>query len=255
MSHRVLPPKGTSPFNVPLATGENARKKIDNPKNIGFRGRHAHGKAPDDPVYPSRQLTASPKVGFVDWRTGGRALLVAAMAAIEGKILRTRGSIMKWQMFPPCSPKCGWSCHKARNRVLCSWFTPGTVHEHLVKMDGLLTQFKGAKTVSLSNPPFRPMSQVGMRNRFAGVPMRWNEEQKNFEHILEQPDPAFGINPELRIDPSSHPEDDGTLSFRGGYDSDEDTEAQSNRETHRLIIENDPHSQLEAQLVTESRHI
>ncbi len=85
--------------------------------------------------------------------------------------------------------------------------------------------------------------------------MRWNEEQKNFEHISEQPDPAFGINPELRIDPSSHPEDDGTLSFRGGYDSDEDPEAHSNRETHRLIIENDPHSQLEAQLVTESRHI
>ena len=255
MSHRVLPPRGTSPFNVPLATGENARKKIDNPKNIGFRGRHAHGKAPDDPVYPSRQLTSSPKVGFVDWRTGGRALLVAAMAAIEGKFFRTRGAIMKWQMFPPCSPKCGWSCHKARNRVLCSWFTPGTVHEHIAKMDGLLTQFKGAKMVSLTEPPFRPMSQVAMRNRFASVPMQWNKETNQFEHTTAQPDPAFGLRPELRIDPSEHPEDDGTLSFRGGYDSDEDPEADLAREDARLALASDRNSQLEAELVSKSWHI
>lgn len=206
MSHKDPVPVSTSPFNVPVSTGETARKKIDLPKNIGFRGRHAHGKAPDDPVYPTRQLGPSPRMGFVDWRTGGRALLVAAMAAIEGKILRTRHSILKWQMFPTCSPMCGFSCHKASNRVLCAWFTPGTVHEHYTNMIGSLTIFKGAKNVRLNKPPVKPMTQVAQCHKLAALPMTITPTR--MEPIEEQPDPAFGLEP-INED---------------GYDSDEDPE-------------------------------
>ena len=250
MSHRTEVPKGTSPFNVPLSTGDTARKKFDNPKNIGFRGRHAHGKAPDDPVYPTRQLTGSPKIGFVDWRTGGRALLVAAMAAIEGKLLRTRGAIMKWQMFPTCSPSCGWSCHTARNRVLCAWFKPGTVHEHLTRMDGLLTKYKGSKLITIKNPPFRPMSQVAMRNRKNAVPMEFKDGQ--FVPIEAQPDPAFGIR--LDQQRTVHPEDDGTLDYRNGYDSDEDLEAKG-KEDLLNVSQFDEKSRQEEDLITKSLHI
>lgn len=243
MSHREETPRWTSPFNVPVSTGETARKKVDNPKNIGFRGRHAHGKAPDDPVYPTRQLAPTPKLGFVDWRNGGRALLVAAMAAIEGRILRTRSAIMKWQMFPPCSPKCVWSCHKARNRVLCSWFVPGSVHEHIVKMDGLLTPFKGSKLVSIQNPPFRPMSQVALRNKFNAVPMEW--KSGGFVHVNEQPDPAFELRPDRR---NPRPlENDGSMDFPDGYDSDEDRER--GYEIDEMIVKNDKKSQIEADMI------
>ena len=169
MSHKYQPPVSTNPFNVPVSTGETARKKVDVAKNIGFRGRHAHGKAPDDPVYPSRQLGATPRMGFVDWRTGGRALLVAAMAALEGRILRTRNSILKWQAFPTCSPSCGFACHKAQSRILCKWFTPGTVHEHYTQMDGLLTMYKGPKEIRLAKPPTKPMSQVAEINKFSST--------------------------------------------------------------------------------------
>ena len=200
-------------------------------------------------MYPTRQLTASPRLGFVDWRTGGRALLVAAMAAIEGRILRTRSAIMKWQMFPTCSPQCGYSCHKARNRVLCAWFTPGTVHEHIYKMSGLLTQFKGSKLISIQKPPFRPMSQVASRNRFNAVPMRLVDGK--FEHAVEQPDPAFGIHADRRR--LNHPEDDGTLDFRNGYDSDEDEEAKGERELDLTWV--DEASRAEAELINNSVHI
>jgi hypothetical protein len=238
MSHIYEKPKSTSPFNVPLSTGENARKKIDLPKNIGFRGRHAHGKAPDDPVYPTRQLAPTPKLGFVDWRNGGRALLVAAMALIEGKILRTRSAIMKWQMFPPCSPKCMWSCHKARNRVLCSWFVPGSVHEHFVKMDGLLTQFKGPKYVSIQNPPFRPMSQVAHKNRFNAVAMEWKDGK--FVHLKPLADPAFGLRSDMRNN-----NDDG-------YDSDEDSEMRDMNEIEANLVKFDEKSRQEAEMISRS---
>ena len=249
MTHRYETPKGTSPFNVPLSTGDTARKKTDSPKNIGFRGRHAHGRAPDDPVYPTRQLTASPKIGFVDWRTGGRALLVAAMAAIEGRILRTRSAIMKWQMFPTCYPSCGYSCHKARNRVLCAWFKPGTVHEHLTSMDGLLTPYKGSKLIPIANPPFRPMSQVAMRNRFNAVPMKFVDGK--WISIEPQVDPAFGIDPQRRR--PKHPEDDGSLDYRNGYDSDEDPEAVAERELD--LVQFDEASRAEANLINSNMHL
>jgi hypothetical protein len=223
MAHRELPPKGTSPFNVPISTGENARKKIDNPKNIGFRGRHAHGRAPDDPVYPTRQLGASPRMGFVDWRTGGRALLVAALGLIEGKVLRRRGELMKWQMFPPCGSKCGWSCQKSKSRVLCDWFTPGTVHEHIARMDGVLTRFKGAQSIDPAKPPIRPLPQVAMRNRFCSVPATVTRDGR-LVPVEPTVHPAFGRSPAHRRDPTSYPEDDGTLSFTNGYDSDDDPE-------------------------------
>lgn len=239
MSHIYEKPNSTNSFNVPQSTGESARKRVDNPKNIGFRGRHAHGKAPDDPVYPTRQLAPTPKLGFVDWRNGGRALLVAAMAAIEGRILRTRSTIMKWQMFPPCSPKCGYSCHKARNRVLCSWFVPGTIHEHIVKMDGLLTQYKGPKFVSIQNPPFRPMSQVAMRNRNNAVPMVWTEN--GFVHTQELPDPGFGLDPTRK------------RGVDDGYASDEDPECKGQEDLD--MCKYDEKSKIEAEFINKNLHL
>ena len=241
MSHREESPKGTSRFNVPLSTGENARKKIDVAKNIGFRGRHAHGKGPNDPVYPTRQLGPSRKIGFVDWRTGGRALLVAAMAAIEGKFLRTRASILNWQRYPTCSPQCGWSCHKAKNRLLCAWFTPGTAHEHMARMDGLLRKFKGSKLISIDRPPFRPMSQVALRNSKNAVPMRLLENGK-LEHLHPLPDPAFGIDPERK-----------RQSVENRYDPDEDLEAQGDADLD--LTRYDAASMREAELIAKNPHI
>ena len=238
MSHKQVAPTSSSAFNVPVSTGETARKKIDSPKSIGFRGRHAHGKGPNDPVYPTRQLGPSPRMGFVDWRTGGRALLVAAMGAIEGKFLRTRSQILKWQSVPVCSPQCGVSCHKARNRVLCAWFTPGSAHEHSVRMTGLLTKFKGSKNFDPANPPFRPMSQVALRNRFAAVPMKLGDDGL-FSHLSPPPDPAFELDPELR-----NPD---------GYASDEDPE-----ETGKDLMDlarYDPRSMAEVELVSRNFHI
>ena len=236
MSHIEESPKATSRFNVPLSTGENARKKIDVAKSIGFRGRHAHGRGPNDPVYPTRQLGPSPKLGFVDWRTGGRALLVAAMAAIEGKLLKTRSSILQWQRFPTCSPHCGWTCHKAKNRVLCAWFTPGTVYEHIFRMEGLLTRFKGPKLISLAKPPTRPMSQVALRNNKNAVPMRVVDEQGTLRHLYPLPDPAFGIDPERRRETDEE-----------GYDSDTDPEAQG--EADLDITKYDALSRKEAEFI------
>jgi hypothetical protein len=122
----------------------------------------------------------------------------------------------------------------------------------MVKMDGLLTQFKGAKNISITDPPFRPMSQVAMRNRYAAVPMKWDESHRSFVHVELQPDPAFGIRPDIRI--TEHPEDDGTLNFRNGYDSDEDPEVAIRKETFRLASL-DTLSSEEAKLICNSRHI
>jgi len=56
----------------------------------------------------------------------------------------------------------------------------------------------------------------------------------------------------LRI--TNHPEDDGTLNFQNGYDSDDDPEASMWKETSRLASL-DHQSQEEAKLICESRNI
>ena len=70
-----------------------ARKKRFFPRQIGFRGRHDHGKAPDDPVYPCKSVPYQLKPKHPsDWRGGGRAALIAGMAMLEnGNRLRSPG--------------------------------------------------------------------------------------------------------------------------------------------------------------------
>jgi hypothetical protein len=108
-----------------------------------------------------------------------------------------------------------------------------------MKMDGLLTQFKGPKFVSIENPPFRPMSQVAVRNRRNAVPMMWENGQ--FVHVTPQPDPAFGL-------------DSTQQSGLGadGYDSDDDPDL---RGTDLLdLTQLDEKSRREADFINRSMH-
>ncbi|KAL8439760.1 hypothetical protein Efla_002662 [Eimeria flavescens] len=52
---------------------------------IGFRGNHQHKKALYDPVYPTTKVPSNLVPRYpIDWRNGGRALLVAALHKLEG---------------------------------------------------------------------------------------------------------------------------------------------------------------------------
>lgn len=52
---------------------------------IGFRGNHHHKKALYDPVYPTTKVPSNLVPRYpIDWRNGGRALLVAALHKLEG---------------------------------------------------------------------------------------------------------------------------------------------------------------------------
>lgn len=115
-------------------------------------------------------------------------------------------------------------------------------------MDGLLTKYKGSKLITIKNPPFRPMSQVAMRNRYNAITM--NVVDGRFEPVDPPPDPAFGIRADQRR--TVHPEDDGTLDFRNGYDSDEDPEAKGKADLHKF---SDEKSRQEEELITKSLHI
>ena len=66
------------------------------PRNIGFRGNHAHGRPLGDPVFPTKAVAwdLKPKP-LVDWRSAGRALLMAALARLEGFRLRSQTTIMR----------------------------------------------------------------------------------------------------------------------------------------------------------------
>ncbi|KAL8270542.1 hypothetical protein Esti_005513 [Eimeria stiedai] len=52
---------------------------------IGFRGNHQHKKALYDPVYRTTKVPSNLVPRYpIDWRNGGRALLVAALHKLEG---------------------------------------------------------------------------------------------------------------------------------------------------------------------------
>ena len=61
-----------------------ARTKKFRPRPIGYRGRHDHGKPLDDPVYPTKHLPWELRQkNAPDWRSGGRAMLVAGLAKVK----------------------------------------------------------------------------------------------------------------------------------------------------------------------------
>ncbi|PFH36684.1 hypothetical protein BESB_048760 [Besnoitia besnoiti] len=54
-------------------------------KPIGYRGNHWHKKVLYDPVYPTTKIPAALVPRYpIDWRNGGRALLIAALSKLEG---------------------------------------------------------------------------------------------------------------------------------------------------------------------------
>ena len=158
-------PVNTSPHNVPLSSAEQSRKEVkaDIAKNVGFRGRHNHGKSLDDPVYPTKKVIPQlrPKT-LIDWRTGGRALLISALAVLERRArLRKRTDILDFQSRGFCGPACGYTCAKDKRRILCAWKVPGTEHEHFNKISDHLVAYKGlVKTKKPFFAPPRPVAQV-----------------------------------------------------------------------------------------------
>ena len=158
-------PVNTSPHNVPLSSADQSRKEVkaDIPKNVGFRGRHNHGKPLNDPVYPTKKVIPQlrPKT-LIDWRTGGRALLVSALAVLERRgRLRRRTEILDFQSRGFCGPACGFTCAKEKRRLFCAWKIPGTEFEHFNKISDHLVSFKGL--VKTKKPFFqvpRPVAQV-----------------------------------------------------------------------------------------------
>lgn len=178
----------TSPHNVPLSSSDQSRKEVkaDIPKNIGFRGRHNHGKSVNDPVYPSKKIIPQlrPK-SLIDWRTGGRALLVAALAVIERRAkLRRRTDILTFQSRGFCGPSCGFSCAKEKRRLFCAWKVPGTQFEHVNRISDTLVGFKGLNKNFQKKPFFTVPRAVAERSaapaRFCSVDPEGNIKASHF---------------------------------------------------------------------------
>ena len=146
------------------------RKRKFFPRQIGFRGRHDHGRAPDDPVYPTKSVpyTLRPRHPN-DWRGPGRTLLCTGMALMEDSQnrLRSPGQVFAWQEKGYCHERCAGQCAKSEDRILCTWRVPGTQWELLNKLDGVLGMYKGV--VETGKPIFSVHRRVAMRNRWNGL--------------------------------------------------------------------------------------
>mmetsp|Transcript_27968 Transcript_27968/g.64546 ORF Transcript_27968/g.64546 Transcript_27968/m.64546 type:complete len:223 (+) Transcript_27968:103-771(+) len=197
-------------------------KKSVPPQQIGWHGKHDHGKPLDDPVYPTKKVPLDLLPSFpYDWRSAGRALLCMAMSALEGRRLRSRGAVFRWQRIGPCGAICGEQCVKSRYRIMCAWRVPGTVHEHHNRMDDLLLSYKGVVHYeSNTKPIFRVRRRVALRNRFKAERMVWEASSSKYIYAdREDIDPAFGIRP----DRDNEHYEEGVAD----YDSASDPEASS----------------------------
>lgn len=200
----------------------SGRKRVAPPRPIGFRGRHDHGKPLDDPVYPTKHVPASLIPQFpLDWRSAGRAILCMGMAALEGRRLRSKGAILKWQKAGFCSPACASQCAKNPNRILCAWRVGGTVFEHHNRMDGLLLSYKGVVHYdSNTKPIFRVRNRVALKNRFCSERMVWDKAAGTYMYADREPiHPGFGIRSDQNE--ANYAEGEAT------YDSASDDEASS----------------------------
>merc|ERR1719350_693801 len=143
---------------------------------------------------------------------------------LEGKRLRTKGAVLRWQKQGPCSALCGTQCARSPNRIFCSWRIPHTVHEHHNRMDELLCSYKGVVVhENVKQPIFRVRRQVATRNRFKSERMVWNAARSRYLFADREPiHPAFGLRPDY----------DDTLfdDVERGYDSESDPEATSSDE-------------------------
>mmetsp|Transcript_34294 Transcript_34294/g.60992 ORF Transcript_34294/g.60992 Transcript_34294/m.60992 type:complete len:216 (+) Transcript_34294:95-742(+) len=197
-------------------------KRSAPPRPIGFHGRHDHGKPLDDPVYPTKHVPASLIPAFpLDWRSAGRALLCMGMAALEGRRLRSKGSVLKWQKGGFCSGLCSEQCAKSPDRIFCAWRVGNTVHEHHNHMDGLLCKYKGVVNYeSATKPIWRVRRQVALKNRYMAERMVWEGAASRYVFAdREDIHPAFGIRPDRNEDHYA----EGELT----YDSASDAEASS----------------------------
>eukprot|EP00931_Biecheleriopsis_adriatica_P112253 TRINITY_DN86852_c0_g1_i1.p1 TRINITY_DN86852_c0_g1~~TRINITY_DN86852_c0_g1_i1.p1 ORF type:complete len:237 (-),score=23.35 TRINITY_DN86852_c0_g1_i1:69-779(-) len=195
------------------------------PRPIGFAGRHDHGKALDDPVYPSKHVPSALLPVFPqDWRSAGRALLCLGMAALEGTRLRSKGAVFKWQKAGFCSALCSEQCAKAPNRIFCTWRVGNTVHEHHNRLDGQLLSYKGVVNHDdPKKPVFRVMDRVAIKNRYLSERMVWEPARGTYEFAdREHIHPGFGIRPDR--DETHYAPGEET------YDSDSDAEASSSDE-------------------------
>ena len=224
-------PSSTSPHNVPQSSAWMSRKenKADLPKNFGFRGRHNHGKAADDPVYPTRPIPPSlrPKT-LMDWRSGGRIMLAVGMAMLERRArLRSKAAIYDYSLKGFCSPRCGFTCAIEKRRILCGWFVPGTVHEHVNNMDGIIRKFKGTVKLPRNKVISTVMNQVAEPNATPAV-------------AVDIIDGKFAST-------TAH----SAHVNRGGYNADDDPEALDSDDE----IPNDAASVAEAYLYLNNHHL
>jgi hypothetical protein len=141
-------------------------------------------------VYPTKKIIPQlrPK-SLIDWRTGGRALLVSAMAVLEGRRrLRKRRDILNWQAQGFCGPSCGYTCAKEKRRILCGWKIPGTEFEHFNKISDHLVKYKGL--MKLKKPLFQTMRPVAQRNavsaRFYSYDLSTHEIRHS--HFIRSPE-------------------------------------------------------------------
>eukprot|EP00397_Hematodinium_sp_SG-2012_P055927 GEMP01068623.1.p1 GENE.GEMP01068623.1~~GEMP01068623.1.p1 ORF type:complete len:197 (+),score=37.14 GEMP01068623.1:96-686(+) len=188
---------------------EKEKRRKGPPRPVGYRGNYHHGKPLDDPVYPTKTVPYELLPRYpTDWRTGGRAMLIAGLAVLEGRRLRSRGSILKWQKDGHCSPRCASACSKSPGRYFCAKnVVAGTFQHHVNNMDGLLMMYKGE--VPTEKPLFSIKRQVFPQNRYFSEAYQL-VDGKYHPFEKEKIHPAFKIT-------------EGKLE--GGYDSDSDPEA------------------------------
>merc|ERR1711865_1082129 len=165
-----------------------------------------------DPVYPTKRIPAALLSTFpLDWRTAGRALLSLGMSALEGRRLRTKGAVLKWQKQGSCGALCGEQCAKSPDRIMCAWRVPGTVHEHHNRMDALLLGFKGhVHHTDITEPIWRVQRQVALKNRYHSERMVWDKSEGSYVFAEREPiHPAFGLRPDRNDDHYA----DGELTY------------------------------------------
>lgn len=210
------------------ASQRRAGRAAKPPRPIGFRGRHDHGRPLDDPVYPTKHVPASLLPQFPqDWRSAGRALLCMGMAALEGRRLRSKGAVLKWQAAGFCSPLCTEQCAKSPNRIFCAWRVGNTVHEHHNRMDGMLLSYKGIVHFNdVTKPIYRVQRQVALKNRFLSERMVWDTGGGKYIFADREPvHPAFGIRYDQSVKSLNLNEEQEPT-----YDSESDEEASSSDE-------------------------
>ncbi|KAF8822531.1 hypothetical protein IE077_003540, partial [Cardiosporidium cionae] len=116
----------------------------------------------------------------VDWRNGGRALLCAAMALLEGFRLHRHRQSLEWQRRGLCEGRCRSDCAKSSWRCLCAWRAVG-IYKHYRAMDGLFISYKGF--ISTKKPLFTVPRFVAKQNGRNSVPLRWDPLMKTYTFL------------------------------------------------------------------------